>query len=51
MQTNSPPTLDTSKTMLTPPKQNILVFSTHIPTFHLNLPLFSQIDKDDSNKE
>ena len=31
MQTNSPTKLDTSKTMFTPPKQNILVFSTHIP--------------------
>ena len=35
MQTNSPPKLDTSKTMLTPPKQNILVFSTHMYFPHI----------------
>ena len=40
MQTNSPPKLDTLKKISTPPKQNILVFSTHILTFHQNLPLF-----------
>ena len=45
MQTNSPPKL-ASKTMLTPPKLNILVFSTHIPTFHLNaLPFCHELTK------
>ena len=47
---NSPPKLDTSKcfyllplskTILSPPKQNILkTFLNRIPTFHLFLPLF-----------
>ena len=48
MQTSSPPKLDTpkkknlpiSKTISTPLKQNKQDSHIHIPTFHLNLPLF-----------
>ena len=32
-----------SKKISTPPKQNILVFSTHFPTFQINLPLFCHV--------
>ena len=50
INSNSPPKLDTSKsfyilpvskTILSPPKQNILkTFLNRIPTFHLFLPIF-----------